>query len=104
MATSPKLPISLTDREPRGQTAIICRILQQQGGRTAAQILSATRGTTPHNSYSLSLIAERFGFKLTTNVGQDGLKRYQFVVPSRASKPKVGARKGSTAPKRKIAA
>ena len=44
----------------RGHAEIIVRKLQQKP-MTAQQILKATNGTTPHNSWSLARIAERHG-------------------------------------------
>jgi hypothetical protein len=82
---------STTDREPRGQTAIVCIALQAKNGLTAAKLLEKAGGVTPHNSWSLQRIADRFGFKLIIIDGSktdDGLKRYRFEPKiARAKKP-----------------
>jgi hypothetical protein len=87
-----KIILSTTDKQPRGQVAIICEALQHKDGYTAQELLAETGGTTPHNSYSLGLIAERFGFKFETAPGseyEDGLTRY-FFTP-KAAKAKAAA-------------
>jgi hypothetical protein len=82
---------STTDREPRGQTAIVCTALQAKDGLTAAKLLEKTGGVTPHNSWSLQRVADRFGFKFVVIDGsktKDGLKRYRFEPKiARAKKP-----------------
>ena len=50
---------------------------------TASQILAATDGTTPHNSYSLKLIGDRFGYRLKTDKNRQGRMTYFFASRSR---------------------
>lgn len=72
----------MANATPRGQVAIICKLLPRKA-MTAQELLTATDGTTPHNSYSLGILADRFGFKLVTHHGseyEDGLMRYRFVA------------------------
>lgn len=74
---------SMTDKQPRGQTEVLCKALQNKHGLTAQELLAETGGTTPHNSWSLQRIADRFGFKFETFDGseyEDGLRRYRFQV------------------------
>lgn len=89
-----------TTAAPRGQTAIICDVLQHKDGYTAQEILAETGGTTPHNSYSLQLIADRFGFEFISHPGseyEDGLMRYRFVrKPARAATTTRSARKAAS--------
>jgi len=87
----------------RGHAAIIVRKLQQKP-LTAQQILKATAGTTPHNSWSLARIAERHGGLVLRTIdgteNRDGLKRYAFDP-----KPVTAARKATRkAPAKKAAA
>jgi hypothetical protein len=65
-------------RQPTGQRAIIVRALQRKP-MTAQQILKATGGTTPHNSYSLKLIAKQYGFKFSAGEDKDGYMTYAFA-------------------------
>jgi hypothetical protein len=74
----------------RGHAEIIVRKLQQKP-MTAQQILKATNGTTPHNSWSLARIAERHGGLVLRTIdgseNRDGLKRYAFDPKPVAKKP-----------------
>lgn len=80
---------------PRGQVAIICEALQNKDGYTAQELRAEAGGVTPHNSWSLTRIADRFGYRLSTVDGseyEDGLKRYFFTKavakkPTTAKKP-----------------
>ena len=83
---------------PRGQVAIIVKKLPLKP-MTADQILKATGGTTPHNAYSLGILAERFGFRLTLGENAKGYKTYGFA--SRVTKAAASA---SNKPAKKTAA
>jgi hypothetical protein len=94
-----------TTSEPRGQTAIICKVLQHKDGYTAQELLAETGGTTPHNSYSLQLIADRFGYDFVSHKGseyEDGLMRYRFV--RKAARKAVSTRRAGKAKAVKAAA
>ncbi len=69
---------------PRGQVAIIVKKLPLKP-MTADQILKATGGTTPHNAYSLGILADRFGFRLTFGENAQGYKTYGFARPTKAA-------------------
>lgn len=71
-------------RQPTGQRAIIVRALQRRP-MTAQQILKATGGTTPHNSYSLKLIAKQYGFKFSTGEDKNGYMTYAFAPIAKAA-------------------
>jgi hypothetical protein len=84
---------NINDRTPRGNVAIICKVLQRDGGMTAEQIRSRTDAVTPHNQWSLQRIADRFNFRLVNPAAKaDGLKRYQFTSRARSAKPRAGTR------------
>lgn len=103
--------LSTTDRTPRGQRAIICKLLQRPAGATAQQIKAATDGVNLHSMPSLTIIADLYGFDLSyTDAADhdDGLTHYYFTPKTKraandAAKARAAAATKVAAAPRKVA-